>query len=74
MVADVRELPFDAGTFDVVFDKGEYPNHAYLMYPTLVSGTMDAMMTAKGDIWVIAVNTIYISFLKLTDLRTHRIK
>jgi len=35
VVADVRELPFDAGTFDVAFDKG----------------TMDAMMTAKGDVW-----------------------
>ena len=23
MVADVRELPFDAGTFDVALDKGE---------------------------------------------------
>jgi len=23
VVADVRELPFDAGTFDVAFDKGE---------------------------------------------------
>ena len=22
VVADVRELPFDAGTFDVAFDKG----------------------------------------------------
>jgi len=35
VVADVRELPFDAGTFDVALDKG----------------TMDAMMTAKGDVW-----------------------
>ncbi|KAF9643714.1 S-adenosyl-L-methionine-dependent methyltransferase [Thelephora ganbajun] len=35
MVADVRELPFTAGTFDVALDKG----------------TMDAMMTTKGDVW-----------------------
>jgi len=35
VVADVRRLPFDAGTFDVAFDKG----------------TMDAMMTAKDDVW-----------------------
>ncbi|KAF9778306.1 S-adenosyl-L-methionine-dependent methyltransferase [Thelephora terrestris] len=35
VVADVRELPFDAGTFDIALDKG----------------TMDAMMTTKGDIW-----------------------
>lgn len=23
VIADVRELPFDAGTFDVAFDKGQ---------------------------------------------------
>ncbi|KAJ8094447.1 hypothetical protein PM082_010881 [Marasmius tenuissimus] len=32
---DVRDLAFDAASFDVVIDKG----------------TMDAMMTVKGDIW-----------------------
>ncbi|KAI0282987.1 S-adenosyl-L-methionine-dependent methyltransferase [Russula brevipes] len=32
---DIRELSFDDGTFDVAIDKG----------------TMDAMMTAKGDVW-----------------------
>jgi len=35
VVADVRELPFDVGTFDVAFDKG----------------TMDAMMATTGDVW-----------------------
>lgn len=35
-VMDVRDVAFDAGTFDVAIDKG----------------TMDAMMTAKGDVWV----------------------
>jgi len=35
LVADVRELPFDANTFDVALDKG----------------TMDAMMAIKGDVW-----------------------
>lgn len=33
---DVRDLKFDDESFDVAIDKG----------------TMDAMMTAKGDIWV----------------------
>jgi len=32
---DVRDLKFDDASFDVAIDKG----------------TMDAMMTAKGDIW-----------------------
>ncbi|KAJ3556746.1 hypothetical protein NM688_g1855 [Phlebia brevispora] len=32
---DVRELKFDSASFDVAIDKG----------------TMDAMMTAKGDVW-----------------------
>ncbi len=33
---DVRDLKFDSASFDVAIDKG----------------TMDAMMTAKGDVWV----------------------
>ena len=33
---DVRDLKFDPASFDVAIDKG----------------TMDAMMTAKGDVWV----------------------
>ena len=33
---DVRNLTFQADSFDVAIDKG----------------TMDAMMTAKGDVWV----------------------
>ena len=33
---DVRNLSFQADSFDVAIDKG----------------TMDAMMTAKGDVWV----------------------
>lgn len=33
---DVRDLGFEDGSFDVAIDKG----------------TMDAMMTAKGDVWV----------------------
>lgn len=33
---DVREISFDSESFDVAIDKG----------------TMDAMMTAKADVWV----------------------
>jgi len=33
---DIRELKFDDNSFDVAIDKG----------------TMNAMMTAKGDVWV----------------------
>jgi len=33
---DVRDLKFDDASFDIAIDKG----------------TMDAMMTAKGDVWV----------------------
>lgn len=33
---DVRKLQFESGSFDVCIDKG----------------TMDAMMTSKGDVWV----------------------
>jgi len=33
--ADVRQLPFEVEAFDMVIDKG----------------TMDAMMTIKGDVW-----------------------
>ncbi|THG95936.1 hypothetical protein EW026_g5790 [Hermanssonia centrifuga] len=33
---DVRRLAFETGSFDIAIDKG----------------TMDAMMTAKGDVWV----------------------
>ena len=36
---DVRDLKFDTGSFDVAIDKG----------------TMDAMMTKKGDVWVRSV-------------------
>ncbi|KAH9976077.1 S-adenosyl-L-methionine-dependent methyltransferase [Russula compacta] len=35
LVMDIRDLTFEDGTFDVAIDKG----------------TMDAMMTAKGDVW-----------------------
>jgi len=57
-VADVRELPFDANTFDVALDKG----------------TMDAMMAIKGDVWVAKADTIFTLFLKSTRFRTRQSK
>ena len=56
LVMDIRDLKFDDGTFDVAIDQG---NHlAFQTVAPLGShmpiriGTMDAMMTAKGDVWV----------------------
>lgn len=40
---DVRELAFESESFDVAIDKG----------------TMDAMMTAKADVWVDTSKLIY---------------
>jgi len=53
VVADVRELPFDADAFDITLDKG----------------TMDAMMTTKGDVWVAMVNPASVLFLRSTRFR-----
>lgn len=36
---DIRDLKFDSESFDVAIDKG----------------TMDAMMTAKADVWVCTI-------------------
>ncbi|KAG6813854.1 hypothetical protein H0H92_006261 [Tricholoma furcatifolium] len=40
---DVRDLKFEDNSFDFAIDKG----------------TMDAMMTTKGDVWVCAMPVIY---------------
>jgi hypothetical protein len=45
---DIRDLRFDSELFDVAIDKG----------------TMDAMMTAKADVWV--CNTSRCPYLSLT--------
>jgi hypothetical protein len=37
---DIRDLKFNEGDFDIVLDKG----------------TMDAMLTSKGDVWVSCVS------------------
>jgi EEF1A lysine methyltransferase 4 len=51
---DVRDMTFDDKTFDIAIDKGKP-----FVFQTVVGltmhvriGTMDAMMTAKGDVWV----------------------
>ncbi len=52
---DVRQLKYEPNSFDVAIDKG-WGIRATLMLlygiNTAFAGTMDAMMTAKGDVWV----------------------
>ena len=52
---DIRDLGFEDMSFDVAIDKGNYLNHvvqAHCLNKLFPSGTMDAMMTTKGDVWV----------------------
>ena len=50
---DVRDLKFDEASFDVAIDKG----------------TMDAMMTTKGDVWVSRICVLFLGRdLTLTQL------
>lgn len=50
---DVRTLQFEDASFDVAIDKGqeEFASLLLLDFGFPRSGTMDAMMTTKGDIW-----------------------
>ena len=55
-IRDLTGLTFDDGTFDVAIDRG---NHLAFQtvapldsYMHIRIGTMDATMTAKGDVWV----------------------
>ena len=56
LVMDIRDLTFDEGTFDIVIDKGKpfrVSNRGpFGLTHDIRIGTMDAMMTAKGDVWV----------------------
>ncbi|KAI0954545.1 hypothetical protein AcW1_006406 [Taiwanofungus camphoratus] len=47
---DIRDLTFDSETFDVAIDKGKLPVYM-VSISSRRTGTMDAMMTAKGDVW-----------------------
>lgn len=50
---DIRDLAFDSGAFDVAIDKGRKDKSPRPhTSDSASSGTMDAMMTAKGDVWV----------------------
>lgn len=49
---DVRTLSFDDATFDVAIDKGKGALIVHLQdLKGRWTGTMDAMMTTKGDLW-----------------------
>ncbi len=49
---DVRNLSFDDATFDVAIDKGCVVYGSLQQFTKDIwAGTMDAMMTAKGDVW-----------------------
>lgn len=54
--ADIRSLPYEKASFDVALDKG----------------TMDALMTSKGDVWVGRVSKILAPLLMAVGLRTRR--
>ena len=51
---DVRNLTFEDGTFDIAIDKGKHFPVRFRLTDDMHNfiGTMDAMMTAKGDVWV----------------------
>jgi EEF1A lysine methyltransferase 4 len=49
---DVRKLEFEDGSFDVAIDKGHVRSCLPASFACLsCTGTMDAMMTSKGDVW-----------------------
>lgn len=50
---DIRDLKFENSSFDIAIDKGELPWRTMKPLTDVSSalGTMDAMMTAKGDVW-----------------------
>ena len=49
---DIRKLEFEDGGFDVAIDKGILSLVGRRSDSLTCPGTMDAMMTTKGDVWV----------------------
>jgi hypothetical protein len=49
---DVRHLEFEDHSFDVAIDKGTDTSMSVHVIYSTHTGTMDAMMTSKGDVWV----------------------
>ena len=50
---DIRNLEFEANSFDFAIDKGDHMGLVVGRSDSLIfPGTMDAMMTTKGDVWV----------------------
>lgn len=53
---DIRDLKFEDSSFDIAIDKGEPLSSARIWRMKSLDftyvGTMDAMMTSKGDVWV----------------------
>ena len=52
LVMDIRNLEFEDGSFDVAIDKGILNLVGRRSDALTCPGTMDAMMTTKGDVWV----------------------
>ena len=51
---DVRQMALESESVDVAIDKGMSDVSTYCTgrIIDLIEGTMDAMMTAKADVWV----------------------
>ena len=49
---DIRNLEFEDDSFDVAIDKGILSLVGRRSGSLTCPGTMDAMMTTKGDVWV----------------------
>ena len=52
LVMDIRNLEFEDDSFDVAIDKGILSLVGRRSDSLTCPGTMDAMMTTKGDVWV----------------------
>ena len=64
---DVRDLRFADGTFDITVDKSKSVLSLAKNKLRTHKGTMDAMMTTKGDVWVDNLATIFSIKPRLQD-------